>query len=657
MDGATYKWAARACTSVGCSPWSAEQSLTVRLQPLPALPAAQSLVIGDAALSGASAATDCDTPGCVALPDGRLHIGTVDGHPWATRLKADLAALPKGARVTSAKLSLTRADCTAPCEAQKPAVFELSGAWTPAQSGKELLTAAGTDAFASGASLAETDLGMLVQSWIDRGANEGLALTVPDTAAGAVYHSAAAADAAQRPKLTIEYLPPTVPGAISEIVPTAGDTGLLATWNAPLDAGANGDVTYVAKAEKSDGTVAGTWEGTAQRAVFTGLDNTLSYRVSVTPKNAVGNGPVTRSVLVQGAAVTGGATRYTDYVQAYLSARNKVATGVSLTAADATAESPHGTVFGDVLGVQEGALVGAREAMESKGQAYVGASAALTETMVGKGATADRVVVRTTVVQTLTLRVDGVDQVSEDKTTRRFVFTVTGGAAKLESESDDTEAGQTLSPTAAAGVQVAAAPGESTGEPADETGAVEFDADGFPVSGAPEAGATTARYAANVRGSGTANWAWNNTGIKWDYGQDCTNFVSKALFYGGGMKTRTGWYTKDSAWWRNPSWVSWPKNSYTWSAAENLRRHFGYRSKSYIANTYSLRPGDILFFKWKRDSVFNHASVVTGNNHGQISVAQHGLTNHTTLQAIISRYKGTSDPITKIVMVRPVGAS
>lgn len=48
---------------------------------------------------------------------------------------------------------------------------------------------------------------------------------------------------------------------------------------------------------------------------------------------------------------------------------------------------------------------------------------------------------------------------------------------------------------------------------------------------------------------------------------------------------------------------------------------------------------------------------MTGNNHGQISVAQHGLTSHTTLQAIISRYEGTRDPITKIVMVRPVGAS
>lgn len=37
-DGASYRWSVRACTGVGCSPWSAQQSLTVRVQPLPPMP-------------------------------------------------------------------------------------------------------------------------------------------------------------------------------------------------------------------------------------------------------------------------------------------------------------------------------------------------------------------------------------------------------------------------------------------------------------------------------------------------------------------------------------------------------------------------------------------------------------------------------------------
>ncbi|MFE0606634.1 DNRLRE domain-containing protein [Streptomyces sp. NPDC058880] len=326
-DGGTYRWSVRACTGVGCSPWSAEQDLTVRVQPLPPMPASQSLVIGDAAFAGVSTATDCDAPGCATPPNGRLRVGTADGHLWATHLKADLGALPKGARVTSAKLSLTRSDCTTPCVVQQPDVYELSTPWTPAQSGRDLLTAAGNEAYVSGTALTEIDFGQLVQSWIDRGGNEGMALTVPGAAAGAEYHSGAASDASQRPRLTIDYLPPTAPGAVADVVAAAGDTGLLVTWNAPLDGGANSDVTYVVKAEKGDGTVAGTWEGTALRAVFTGLDNAGSYRVAVTPKNGVGNGPVSRSALVHGATVAGGAARYNDYIQAYLSARNRSSRG------------------------------------------------------------------------------------------------------------------------------------------------------------------------------------------------------------------------------------------------------------------------------------------------------------------------------------------
>ncbi|MEU9082773.1 amidase domain-containing protein [Streptomyces sp. NPDC048357] len=652
-DGAAYRWSVRACTSTGCSPWSAEQNMTVRVQALPPMPATQSLVLGDAALDSASVATDCATAGCATPPTGQLRLGTADGHTWATRLKANFAGLPPGARVTSAKLSLTRADCTTQCVAQKPDVFELSAPWTPAQSGKDLLTAAGTESYASDIALNEIEFGMLVQSWLDRGENEGVALTVPGTAQSATYHSGAATDATTRPKLTIEYLPPTVPGAVSDVVATAGDTGLLATWNAPVDGGATGETTYVVKAEKSDGTVVGTWEGTATRAAFTGLDNALSYRVAVTAKNAVGTGPVSRSALVQGASVPGGATRYKDYVQAYLSAQGKLVTGVSPTAADAAAASPHGTAFGDFLGTQEGALVATREALEGKGQAYVGSSSALTDTVVTKGSTAGLVLVRTTVVQTMTVRIDGVDQVSEDTSTKRFVFGLTGDTAKLESESDDTSAGQTLSTTATAGTQVVATPAE-TGT-ADDSGALALGADGFPVEAPIPPGAQPAAY---FNSAGAGAWAFHNTGVKKEYDQDCTNFASKALYYGGGMRMRTGWYRSDGVWWKNPSWAVWPKSSYTWSGAENLRRHLlGYRSQYYVTDVNSLRSGDLLFFKWRKEPVYNHAAVVTGRGQGQVNLAQHGWSNHTTLNAAIGRYRGSENPIVSVVAIRLVSTN
>lgn len=46
-------------------------------------------------------------------------------------------------------------------------------------------------------------------------------------------------------------------------------------------------------------------------------------------------------------------------------------------------------------------------------------------------------------------------------------------------------------------------------------------------------------------GLGTGSWAHNNTGVKWEYTYDCVNFVSRGLYYGGGMKLRAGWYKHD----------------------------------------------------------------------------------------------------------------
>ncbi|MFE5677266.1 amidase domain-containing protein [Streptomyces erythrochromogenes] len=152
--------------------------------------------------------------------------------------------------------------------------------------------------------------------------------------------------------------------------------------------------------------------------------------------------------------------------------------------------------------------------------------------------------------------------------------------------------------------------------------------------------------------------AYNNAGrIHREYGaKNCTNFVSKAMYYGGRMKMRTGWYSSDKVWWRNPtfSWV--PKNSHTWSAAENLRRHFDYRQKYYITQTYNLRAGDILLFRWQGASRYDHAAVATGNNQGAVRIAQHGYSAHDALSSVISRNRADRTPIASIIAIRPVGA-
>ncbi|WP_257584230.1 amidase domain-containing protein [Streptomyces sp. TLI_146] len=159
--------------------------------------------------------------------------------------------------------------------------------------------------------------------------------------------------------------------------------------------------------------------------------------------------------------------------------------------------------------------------------------------------------------------------------------------------------------------------------------------------------------AAQVSGSGTANWASRNLGTKWEYGQDCTNFVSKALYYGGGMKTRGGGRKHDRAWWQQYYFFGTVKNkSYTWSGAENFRRHMiNYRGAQFI-HSVSARPGDIVLFKWKKERVYNHVAVVSANRHG-VQLLQHGGVGRTSLAAAIARYRKSSNYIERVIILRP----
>ncbi|MCY0931887.1 CHAP domain-containing protein [Streptomyces sp. H27-H1] len=121
------------------------------------------------------------------------------------------------------------------------------------------------------------------------------------------------------------------------------------------------------------------------------------------------------------------------------------------------------------------------------------------------------------------------------------------------------------------------------------------------------------------------------------------------------MKMRHWAYWQDRAWWRNTSWTSLKKNSHTWSAAQNLFVHmFNYRQPGYVNRSYNLRPGDILFFTWKKDDgVYNHTAVVTGNNQGVVRVAQHGYNAHDTLAAIMARNRTGPNPIVEVGALRP----
>ncbi|MFJ4321610.1 amidase domain-containing protein [Streptomyces tricolor] len=157
--------------------------------------------------------------------------------------------------------------------------------------------------------------------------------------------------------------------------------------------------------------------------------------------------------------------------------------------------------------------------------------------------------------------------------------------------------------------------------------------------------------AAAISGSGTSNWAYNNLDTRWEYRTDCANFVSKALYHGGGMQMRPGYRRADHAWWQGRYGFG---KSWAWTGADYLRRHVTkYRNSAIIRHEYEAKLGDLVFFKWKKDKKYNHVAIVNSMVRGHAHIVQHGLKNQTTLHEVIQRYSHTSNPIEKVTIVRP----
>ncbi|MFD9285728.1 amidase domain-containing protein [Streptomyces mirabilis] len=298
-----------------------------------------------------------------------------------------------------------------------------------------------------------------------------------------------------------------------------------------------------------------------------------------------------------------------------------------------------------------------RQALTDNGQSYAGASAEMTDVLVGKGATADQVVVRATVTESMTLHGDGGDEPTKGSADKRFTFTLTGDTAVLGSEADDIDAGQTLSATAAAQSQVETTSAEDSDDTSDDPGSIELGENGFPDE-TPVAHGPTALSARSVNGHGTANWAYNHTGIGWEYSQDCTNFVSKALYHGGGMKFRWGGRKTDGA-----------RGSSTTSSVRSRTRATPGRAPTTCAVTSPVtvpRPASPRRTtpSWatssssnvKKERRYNHAAVVTSKVQGHLGLSQHGIENHTTLDDVLARYRGTSNPIQRVLIIRPRSA-
>ncbi|MFD3890684.1 hypothetical protein [Streptomyces microflavus] len=248
------------------------------------------------------------------------------------------------------------------------------------------------------------------------------------------------------------------------------------------------------------------------------------------------------------ASLPGGAAVYREIVQQYLNARAGLLTDRYPTAAAALAVSSRGASFADLLNAQAPGLLESRELLARHGRTYSDATAQLSDVLVGVD-TDGAVFLRASVTESASLNLGGTTESDEGHSEQRFTFSSNGGAPILHLEADAPAAETVLTETPSAWTGLDVAPPQELDADQVPDEPIDLGSDGFPVDEAAGP-APVALRAAAVAGSGTAKWATKNIGTTWEYQQDCTNFVSKALYYGGKMKTRSGGHKHDRAWWQ-----------------------------------------------------------------------------------------------------------
>jgi hypothetical protein len=145
--------------------------------------------------------------------------------------------------------------------------------------------------------------------------------------------------------------------------------------------------------------------------------------------------------------------------------------------------------------------------------------------------------------------------------------------------------------------------------------------------------------------SGSGWWYPNRTGIR-NYainhsvdpesnnefgGDDCTDFVSKVLHYGGGLPESStynvlSYWNYDSIWGRVRIPYYGYRYTYSWGGAAHLAQYLvNIGSKSFGTDFSQAGDGSVIFVNWQGTefSKINHSGIVVRNSNGYLFFAQH----------------------------------
>jgi hypothetical protein len=118
--------------------------------------------------------------------------------------------------------------------------------------------------------------------------------------------------------------------------------------------------------------------------------------------------------------------------------------------------------------------------------------------------------------------------------------------------------------------------------------------------------------------------------------EDCTNFISQAVWYGNWPWV--GWWPNKystSVWWY--SFYDWQGQSWTWTSAQYWWWFTHDRPRGYLTDNFcNLQKGDIVQADWNQDGHVDHSMIVTYKDGCDVRVSYH--TNNTRNRSIWDIY-------------------
>ncbi|TDT95374.1 putative amidase-like protein [Streptomyces sp. 846.5] len=579
-------------------------------------------------LSGASlVAQTAIAGGSGAVAGGAFSVGGDGTNQWVSSLKADLSSIPTGSSINSATLNLTPAACLGSCSADSLTITQATSDVAAASTGSALSSVGGGMSFTASETASADDISTLVGAWFAGDVpNDGLLLTGSASAASGERYSGAS--------LTVNYTPPTAATAPQTLTLTPGDGGVIAGWAEPsstgyidASAGTDGITSYTATATDPSGKVVATATTTDTSAVLSGLNDATSYLVSVTATNPVGVSPaVTGSATPE--AVPGGKQQYIDAVSQFLNARNALQMGAATTASAATAADTQKAAITTWLGNEASADTAVAAYATSNGQQDTNDVTTLTNVLAALDPTGSTVNVYATANESFTT-VDtstGTAQSIPGSETDPVEYSFSVGSSPVVTNFTDASAvvvpvSAKTSSTAYSAALDAPAPTAPAPLTVDSTG------DHF--AAVPSGTVQPMYHYGNL--NGIVNWANNNwNGTSNGFGDDCTDFASRAMHYGGGMPENVApapilQYTNDAYWFQYTYWYGLTKTSYSWAGAWHLSDYQYHQGAWFVPYVSWAAAGDLIWPNWSGGgwTGISHTGIVAYNSGSNLYIDQH----------------------------------